>query len=70
MSEATEKYLERLKLAAIYAAAVLTFAVANSLAARYLGPGAPKIEAPAPVVIVANPDGSLSRVEVLNPKGP
>ena len=65
--DATKQYLERLKLAAIYAAALLTFAVANALAARYLGPDAPKIEAPAPVILVTNPDGTVSRAEVHNP---
>ncbi len=70
MSDTQKLYVERLKLAAIYAAAVLVFAIANNLAARYLGPDAPKLEAPAPVIVVApGGDGPAPVVQVLHPKG-
>lgn len=70
MSDTQRLYVERLKMALLYAVAVLVFAALNALATRYLGPGVPKIEAPAPVIVVApGGDGPLPVVQVLHPKG-
>jgi hypothetical protein len=69
MADTVTGYVERLKLVAIYAGAVLALSVATALANRWIGRDVTLPAIPPPVIVV-NPDadGKVPSVQVLEPK--
>lgn len=65
MADESQTYLDKLKLWAMYAGAVVIVLVLQVLLSRWLGKE-PAIPAPPPPVIVVSPDGTPITVHIIN----